>query len=52
MSVIPNRSVFLQKQWENCFCSHVLSPFLEKNNGNLFSPIVRGGGRGRGLLNP
>ena len=29
----------------------MLSPFLDKNNGNLFSRIVRGGGRGRGLLN-
>ena len=29
----------------------MLSPFLEKNKGNFFSPIVRGGGRGRGLFN-
>ena len=26
----------------NCFYSFVLSLFLEKNDGNLFSPIVRG----------
>ena len=26
----------------NCFYSLVLSLFLEKNDGNLFSPIVRG----------
>ena len=42
---------FFTKKWENCICSFVLGPFLGKNGGNLFSPIVRGGGRGRGLLN-
>ena len=26
----------------NCFYSLVLSLFLEKNDGNLFSPIVKG----------
>ena len=51
MSVIPSMIRFLTKKWENCTCSFVLSPFLEKRNGNFFSPIVRGGGRGRGLLN-
>ena len=36
MSVIPNMVRFFTKKWENC---------------DLFSPIVRGGGRGRGLMN-
>ena len=39
-------SVFLPKNGKT-----MLSPFLEKNNGYIFSPIVRGGGRGRDLLN-
>ena len=42
---------FFTKKWENCICSFVLSPFLGKNSGTLFSPIARGGGRGWGLLN-
>ena len=35
----------LNNDKENCICS------FETNNGNLFSHIVRGGGRGKGLLN-
>ena len=49
--VIPNMDNFLTKIWENCISSFVLSPFLEENIGNLFSPTVRGGGRGRALKN-
>ena len=51
VSVIPNIVRFFTKKWENCICSLVLSPFLEKNNGYIVLPIVRGGGRGRDLLN-
>ena len=51
VSVIPSMIRFFTKKWENCICSFVLSPFLEKRNGNLFPPIVRGWGPGRGLLN-
>ena len=47
VGVIPNMVGFLIKKWENCICSIVFSPFLEKNNGNRLSPIMRGGGRGR-----
>ena len=39
VSVIPNVVRFFTKKWENCLYSLVLSLFLEKNNGNLFSPI-------------
>ena len=45
MIVIPNMVRCFTKKWENCIFS------LEKNNGVLFSFVVRGGGRGRGLLN-
>ena len=33
---------FFTKKWKNCIYSLGLSLFLEKNNGNLFCPIVRG----------
>ena len=39
VSVISNVVHFFTKKWKNCIYSLVLSLFLEKNNGNLFSPI-------------
>ena len=48
--VIPSVNHFLTKIWENCISSFVLSLFLEENNGNIFSPVVRVGGQSRGLL--
>ena len=55
MSVIPNMIRFVAKKMENCIICFLVFGFFcsfpENNNGKLFSPIVRGGGRCRGLLN-
>ena len=39
----PGLAPLFTKKWENCIFSFVLSPFLEKDNGNLFESLkIRG----------